>query len=191
MTRKLVVSAYSSLDGVVEDPVGMEGSGLGNWVGPYDRGPRGEELMHEELFAAGIVLLGRRTYEGFAAVWPHVEDGTGFAAKLNSMPKYVASRTMSEAGWNNTTVLSEDVAGAVKALRADDGGDIKVYGSASLVHDLLRAGLVDVIHVTIYPTVLGRGIRLLPDGWSSPLQVESFIELGSGIISVHYLVSGD
>lgn len=189
MTRKLVVSAYSSLDGVVEDPVGMEDSGLGNWVGPFDRGPKGDEIMHTEIFSADIVLLGRRTYDGFAAVWPHVEDESGFATRLNSMPKYVASRSMTEATWNNTTIIADDTLAEVRTLKSQGDGDVLVYGSAGLVHDLLPAGLVDVIHLLIYPTVLGRGTRLLPDGWSSPLELDSVIELGTGILSVRYLLS--
>lgn len=94
MTRKLVLSCYTSLDGVVQDPVGMENSGLGNWTGPFTRGPEGDRIMHEELAAADIVLLGRTTYEGFAAVWPSVDDPAGFARKMNSMRKYVASNTI-------------------------------------------------------------------------------------------------
>lgn len=183
MTRQLVVSAYSSLDNVVEDPVGMEGSGLGNWVGPFERSPEGDRMMHDELFAADLVVLGRRTYEGFAAVWPTVEGE--FADRLNSMPKYVASRTLSSAAWNNTTVLSDAVAG-VKELKAGDGGDVLVYGSASLVHDLVRAGLVDLLHIMVYPTVLGRGIRLLPEGWSGQLKLDTLTPLGSGIVSLEY-----
>lgn len=191
MIRKLVVSAYSSLDGVVEDPVGLEDSGLGNWVGPFDRGPKGDELMHEELFSADIVLLGRRTYDGFAPVWPHVEDETGFAARLNSMPKYVASRSLSDATWDNTTIIGDDVLAEVRKLKSEGDGDILVYGSPGLVHDLVRGGLVDVIHLMVYPTVLGRGTRLLPDGWSSRLDLDSVTELGTGIVSLRYLVSAN
>jgi dihydrofolate reductase len=106
MPRNLVVSVYSSLDGVVQDPVGMENSGLGNWVGSFSRGPEGDEIMHEELWAADIVLLGRTTYEGFAPVWPTIDDPAGFARKLNAMRKYVASSTLKEATWTNTSVLS-------------------------------------------------------------------------------------
>ena len=95
--RKLIVSTYTSLDGVVQDPVGMENSGLGNWTGPFTRGPEGDKIMHEELMAADIVLLGRTSYEGFAAVWPNINDEAGFARKMNSMRKYVASNTMKQA----------------------------------------------------------------------------------------------
>lgn len=183
MARQVVVSVYSSLDNVVEDPVGMEGTGLGNWVGPFERGPEGDQIMHDELFAADLVLLGRRTYEGFAAVWPTVEGE--FADRLNSMPKYVASRTLRSAEWSNTTVLPDAVA-RVRELKAEDGGTILIYGSASVVHDLVRAGLVDRLHIMVYPTVLGRGIRLLPEGWSGGLELDTLTRLGSGIVSFEY-----
>src|SRR5690606_41010182 len=126
MARKLVLSCYTSLDGVVQDPVGMEDSGLGNWTGPFNRGPEGDRIMQEELEAADIVLLGRTTYEGFAAVWPSVDDPAGFARKMNAMRKYVASNTMKRAEWNNTSVLSDDVVGAVKRIKAEGGGDILI-----------------------------------------------------------------
>ncbi len=187
MPRRLVVSAYSSLDGVVQDPVGMENSGLGDWTSPFSRGPDGDEIMHQELWAADIVLLGRTTYDGFAPVWPMVDDPAGFARKLNGMRKYVASNTLKEATWTNTSVLSGDVAGAVRGLKAEDGGDILVYGSVGLVHSLLPHGLVDKVHLLIYPTVLGRGSRLFPAGYASRFELADLKRLGSGIIHAEYL----
>ena len=186
MARKLVVSVYASLDGVVQDPVGMENSGLGNWVGPFSRGPEGDDIMHRELLAADMVLLGRTTYEGFAAVWPTIDDPAGFAKKLNEMPKYVASNTMRQAEWNNTTVLSGDVSGEVRRLRNGDGGDILVYGSAGLVHSLLPDGLIDQIHMLIYPVVLGRGTRLFPMGFAAQFDLQELRQLGSGIVHAVY-----
>ncbi|WP_163270009.1 dihydrofolate reductase family protein [Chelativorans alearense] len=187
MPRNLVVSVYSSLDGVVQDPVGMENSGLGNWVGPFSRGPEGDDIVHEELWAADIVLLGRTTYEGFAPVWPTIDDPAGFARKLNAMRKYVASNTLEEATWTNTTVLSGDVIGAVRDIKAEGGGDIVVYGSAGLVHSLLPHGLVDKVHMLIYPTVLGRGTRLFPAGYASDFKLGDLRRLGSGIVHAEYL----
>jgi len=187
MTRKLVVSAYVSLDGVVQDPVGMENSGLGNWIAPFKRGPEGDEVMRQELWAADVVLLGRTTYEGFAAVWPTVNDPADFANRLNAMPKYVASNTMRRAEWNNTTVLSGDVVGAVRNLKAERGGDIIVYGSAGLVHSLLPHGLVDQVHMLIYPTVLGRGTRLFPASYAGTFQSSQVDRLGGGIVNAVYL----
>jgi dihydrofolate reductase len=187
MPRKLVVSVYSSLDGVVQDPVGMENSGLGNWVGPFSRGAEGDELMQEELWAADILLLGRTTYQGFAPVWPTIDDPAGFARKLNGMRKYVASNTMKEATWTNTSVLSGDVVGAVRGLKTEDGGDIVIYGSAGLVHSLLPHGLVDKVHMLIYPTVLGRGTRLFPAGYAATFEFADLKRLGSGIVHTEYL----
>ena len=186
MARRLIVSDYITLDGVVQDPVGMENSGLGNWVGPYRRGPAGDTIMHEQLLAADIVLLGRTTYDGFAPVWPTVRDETGFADRLNAMRKYVASNTLARADWTNTSVLSGDVTGAVRALKAEDGGDVLVYGSAALVHGLLRAELVDEIALMIYPTVLGRGTRLFPDGYAGHFETVRVETLGSGIVHAAY-----
>src|ERR1700726_4585405 len=100
MGRKIVVTEYVSVDGVVEDPVGMEGSGLGNWTGPYTRGPEGDKFKHDELLSADILMLGRRTYEGFAAVWPTVKDETGMADRINALPKYVLTTTLKQADWN-------------------------------------------------------------------------------------------
>ncbi len=187
MPRKLVVSVYSSLDGVVQDPVGMENSGLGNWVGPFSRGPEGDEIMHQELWDADIALMGRTTYEGFAPVWPGIDDPAGFARKLNAMRKYVASNTLKQASWTNTTVLSGDVIGAVRDLKAEEGGDILVYGSAGLVHSLLPHGLVDKVHMLIYPTVLGRGTRLFPAHYASVFELVDVKRLGSGIVNAEYI----
>ena len=186
MTRKLVLSCYTSVDGVVQDPVGMENSGLGDWTGPFTRGPEGDRIMREELEAADIVLLGRTTYEGFAAVWPTVDDPAGFARKMNSMRKYVASNTMKHAEWTNTSVLAEDVVGAVQELKAEDGGDILIYGSAGLVHTLLPHRVVDEVRLTIYPTVLGRGTRLFPSDYTATLELKAIRPLESGIVHAEY-----
>jgi dihydrofolate reductase len=186
MPRKLIAAQYLSLDGVVEDPVGMEGSGLGNWTGPFSRGPAGDKFKHDELFAAGAVLLGRRTYDGFAAVWPHIKDETGFADRINGMPKFVVSTTLKSADWNNTIVISEDVVARVAALKSESGGDILVYGSATLLHALLPHGLVDAFNLMVFPTVLGRGKRLFADGWSTTLKLEECTTLGSGIVLQRY-----
>ena len=187
MPRKLVLSSYTSLDGVVQDPVGMENSGLGNWTGPFTRGPEGDRIMHEELAAADIVLLGRTTYEGFAAVWPSIDDPAGFARKMNSMRKYVASNTMQKAEWTNTTVLSNDVVSEVRKLKSDGVGDILIYGSAGLVHTLMPHGVIDEVRMMIYPIVLGRGTRLFPADYASTLELKQIRSLGSGIVHAAYL----
>ena len=189
MTRKLVLSCYTSLDGVIQDPVGMENSGLGNWTGAFDRGPEGDNAMHEELMQADIVLLGRTTYDGFAAVWPSVDDQAGFGRKMNSVRKYVASNTMKQAEWANTSVLSGDVASAVRELKSGSGGDILIYGSAGLVHALMPHSVIDEVRMMIYPVVLGRGTRLFPANHASTFELKQVKPLGSGIVRAEYLVS--
>jgi dihydrofolate reductase len=184
--RKIIASQYLSLDGVLEDPVGMEDTGLGNWTGPFSRGPQGDAFKHDELYSSEAVLLGRRTYDGFAAVWPQVNDEAGFAKRMNALPKFVVSTTLKTAGWNNSTIIDKDVVGHVKKLKAEPGGDIIVYGSAMLLHTLMPAGLVDQYNLMIYPTVLGRGIRLFPQDWKGAFKLEEYTEFGSGIIMLKY-----
>ena len=189
MTRKLVLSCYTSLDGVMQDPVGMENSGLGNWTGAFNRGPEGDNVMHEELMQADIVLLGRTTYDGFAAVWPSVDDQAGFGRKMHTVRKYVASNTMKQAEWANTSVLSGDVASAVRELKSGSGGDILIYGSAGLVHALMPHSVIDEVRMMIYPVVLGRGTRLFPANHASTFELKQVKPLGSGIVRAEYLVS--
>ena len=184
--RKIIASQYLSLDGVMEDPVGMEGSGLGDWIGPFSRGPKGDAFKHDELYNCDTVLLGRRTYDGFAAVWPTVNDEAGFAKKMNAMKKYVVSTTLKTATWHNSTIIDKDVVAQIKKLKAEPGGDIIVYGSATLLHTLMPAGLVDQYNLMIYPTVLGRGIRLFPNDWKGALKLKDCTELGSGIVMLNY-----
>jgi hypothetical protein len=94
MAKKIVVTEYISLDGVIEDPVGMENSGLGNWTGPFSRGPEGDRFKQKELFAADALIFGRATYEAVAAAWPHIKDESGYADRINTLPKYMASSTL-------------------------------------------------------------------------------------------------
>jgi dihydrofolate reductase len=183
---RVVVTEYMSLDGVVEDPVGMENSGLGNWTGPFARGAKGDAFKHEELFASDALLLGRRTYDAFAAVWPTVKDETGFSDRINTMPKFVASTTMATAAWRNSTVVSGDLANQVGALKRRFERDILIYGSASLVHALMPAGLIDELRVMVYPTVLGAGKRLFPEGVRSPLTLVECSQFGGGIVLLRY-----
>lgn len=187
MTAKIIVSQYISLDGAIEDPVGMENSGLGDWTGPFTRGPDGDKFKRAELFSASAVLLGRMTYDSFAAVWPLVKDEEGFADRMNSMPKFVASNSLSEAGWNNTMVLSGDVVAKVRELREKLDGNILIYGSAGLVHSLMPAGLIDRYNLMVYPTVLGRGTRLFPAGYSvAQMKLIDVLSFNDGIVHLRY-----
>jgi dihydrofolate reductase len=187
MARKVIVADYVSLDGVIEDPVGMENSGLGDWTGPFSRGPEGDKFKHEELFACEALLLGRVTYDAFAAVWPSVKDDAGFAERINGMPKFVASNTLQRAEWNNTAILSDDAVEKVRALKEQSGGDILIYGSASLVHGLMPHGMIDAYNLMIYPTVLGTGKRLFPEGVAVRLELVETRRFGDGIVLLRYI----
>ena len=158
----IVVTEFVSLDGVFEDPGGAESYEYGGWTFEYDRGDEGNAFKLDELMDAEVQLLGRVTYEGFAAAWPSREGP--FADKLNADPKVVVSTTLTEPSWQNTTVVSEDVVGAVSRLKEETAGTILVSGSGTLVATLLEAGLVDELRLMVFPTILGRGRRLFPDG---------------------------
>jgi dihydrofolate reductase len=155
---RIVVTEFVSLDGVVEAPGGGEDFKHGGWSFEISRGDEGDAFKLEETMSSTALLLGRRTYEGFAAAWPS-RDGE-FADKFNSMPKYVASRTLRSPEWNNTTVLEGDVLQAVAKLKEQLNGDIVVHGSPQLVQSLLEHDLIDELRLMVYPVVLGSGKRL-------------------------------
>ncbi len=159
---RLVVTEFVSVDGVFEDPGGAEDYEHGGWTFEYDRGEDGNKFKLDELMEAEVQLLGRVTYEGFAAAWPSREGE--FADKINSAPKYVVSTTLKNPEWQNTTVISDNVAEAIAKLKDQTNGAILVAGSGTLVGTLLGADLVDELRLMVFPTVLGRGKRLFPDG---------------------------
>jgi dihydrofolate reductase len=183
MSGSIVVTEYMSLDGVIEDPVGMENSGLGNWTRPFPRGVEGDKFKLGELLGASALLFGRKTYDAFAAAWPRLKDA--FAERMNSLPKYLASHR-GDASWNNTTLIEGDLAEAARKLKTQVDGDILVYGSASIVHQLAPLGLIDEYRLMIYPTVLGRGKKMLPNGYTAAFGTEEVRQLGGGIVLVRY-----
>jgi dihydrofolate reductase len=129
---KIVVSEFITVDGVVEDPGGAEGFDRGGWAFKYERGPEGDKFKLDEVMASDALLLGRVTYEGFAAAWPSRTDDVGFADKFNSMPKYVVSNTLKDPSWNNSTVLDGDLAEAVTGLKQQfDGVSSSTAASSS------------------------------------------------------------
>ena len=155
---KIVISENVSLDGVIEDPAGDEGFRLGGWVGLIKDRPGVNKLALDEALGAEALLLGRRSYEWFAARWP---SRTGdLADRLNSMPKYVVSATLEDLDWNNSTVLKGDAVDEVSKLKQQLGGDIVVPASFRLVRTLMEHDLVDELRLKIYPVVLGAGERL-------------------------------
>jgi dihydrofolate reductase len=159
---KIVVTEFVSLDGVMEDPGGSEDFKHGGWSFQIDRGEEGDRFKLDETMSTDALLLGRRTYEGFAEAWPQREGE--FADKFNNMPKYVVSSTLKDPGWTNSTVIDPgDLAGEVKKLREESEGDIVVHGSAQLAQSLIDQGLVDELRLMVFPVVLGSGKRLFGD----------------------------
>jgi dihydrofolate reductase len=186
MPKRIVVTEYISLDGVIEDPVGMEGSGLGNWTGPFKRGPRGDRFKQEELLAADALMFGRTTYDAFASAWPHVKDEAGYAQRMNTLPKYLASSTLKSANWGPTTIWNGDLAAMTKIMKAKGDGEVLIFGSASIVHQLASHDLIDEYRLMVYPTLLGAGKRLYPESAKSRLTLAECQELGDGIILTRY-----
>jgi dihydrofolate reductase len=152
MNRRIVVSEFVTLDGVMEDPGGSEGTPHGGWAFKFERGDAGDRFKLDELTDADALLLGRKTYEGFAAAWPTITDEQGFAEKMNSMPKYVVSSTLADPTWNATRIGLEDI--------EDLDGNLLVAGSQQLVQTLFEHKLVDEVRLVLYPAALGGGKRL-------------------------------
>jgi dihydrofolate reductase len=188
---KLVVTEFMTVDGVVEDPGGSEGTEHGGWSFKFPD-PEGMRFKLDEVMEFGALLLGRVTYEGFAEAWPGRTDEAGFADKMNAMPKYVVSSTLEDASWNNSTVLSGDVASEVAALKAREAGDILVAGSVSLVAALREHDLVDEYRLLVHPIVLGTGKRLFAEpGGASVLDLVESRALASGSLILIYAPSRD
>ena len=168
---KVVVSEFISLDGVIEDPGGAEGTAFGGWTFRFPA-EDGQAFKFEELMASDVLLLGRITYEEFASAWPAMAETTGeFGVKMNNMPKVVVSTTLTEPTWKNTTVVSGDVAGAVATLKQQYEGDVLVGGSAILIDELREHDLVDEYRLMLHPVVLGQGKKLFKDG-AAPTDLE-------------------
>jgi dihydrofolate reductase len=177
---KIVVTEFVSLDGVMEDPGGAEGFKHGGWTFEFDQGDEGNQFKLNETLEAEALLLGRVTYEGFAAAWPSMEDPVGFADKMNSMPKYVVSSTLENPEWNNSTVVSID---AVARLKDEVDGVILVGGSAQLAQSLIELDLVDELRLMVFPVVLGSGKRLFGEASDTrPLRLADSKTVGDGIV---------
>jgi dihydrofolate reductase len=166
----VAATEFVTLDGVIEAPGGGEEFEHAGWSFQFDRGEDGDRFKLDELNAADVQLLGRITYEGFAKAWPTMgDDEAGFAQKMNSMPKYVVSTTLSDddAGWENSTVIRDDVAGQVGRLKDEVNGDILIAGSRTLIGSLAEHELVDEYRLMVFPIVLGTGKRLFEDGFTT------------------------
>ncbi|ABF45248.1 bifunctional deaminase-reductase-like protein [Deinococcus geothermalis DSM 11300] len=174
--RKVVLSMYQSLDGVVENPV---------WTMPFWN-EEAAQFARDQLFASDALVLGRVTYQGFAQAWPGRQDEQGFADRMNALPKFVASRTLRQAGWN-ARIMPGDAAQEVARLKRQPGQDLLIYGSGTLVQTLMAHHLIDEYRLWLYPVVLGRGQRLFPEG-APPLNLKRLDvrPLASGVVILTY-----
>jgi dihydrofolate reductase len=182
--RKVVASEFVSLDGVMEDP---------GWTFRFESEKR-DQFKFEELAASDALLLGRVTYEGFAAAWPQMEEQTGeYGAMMNGYPKHVVSTTLEEPlGWNNSTLIKGDVAGKVSRLKQQPGQDILIFGSGDLVNTLMRHDLIDEYRLMVFPIVVGSGKRLFRDsGETKTLELMQTKTFGSGVVVLSYGPAGD
>jgi dihydrofolate reductase len=173
--RKIIVSTYMTLNGVIDNPV---------WTFPY-WGDDIADFQTADLFASDALLLGRETYEGFKSAWPARAGADAFADRINSLPKYVVSRTLESAEWNST-VLGEDIVAELTALKAQEGQNILKYGGGELLATLLDNDLLDEIHVLLYPVMVGEGARLIPDGREGKLQLAEVKQFSSGVVGLIY-----
>jgi dihydrofolate reductase len=184
---RIVVTEFVSLDGVMEAPGGGENYEHAGWTFEIDRGEEGDKFKFDELMEADAQLLGRVTYEGFAAAWPTFTDEVGFADKMNAMPKYVVSSTLESADWNNSTILTGDFVAEIEKLKDEVDGVILVAGSAQLVQALVEHDLVDELRLMVFPVVLGSGKRLFGDTTDKKsLELADSKVVGDGVAILTY-----
>lgn len=175
--RNIVITEFITLDGVIESPE--------KWSFPYWNDDIAE-FKNKELFASDALLLGRTTYEGFAKAWPNRKDETGFADRINSIPKYVVSTTLENPTWNNTHVLTENFAADIARLKEEEGKDILVFGSGQLVNILLDLGLVDKLQLLLYPIALGQGKKLYRKDNETKLELKKSKAFETGVVLLVY-----
>jgi dihydrofolate reductase len=184
--RRVVAAEYLSVDGrmQMEDPEGKEKE-LGGWTAPYWNDEL-QQMQYDRLFASDALLLGRVTYQGFAASWPSINDEQGFADRMNSLPKYVASTTLKEPLEWNATLIHGNPVDEVRRLKQLPGRDILIYGSGELVRTLLPHGLIDVLRLMIHPVFLGWGKRLLEAVDRSGLTLTDIQATAKGVVTLTY-----
>ena len=188
--RKLIVSEFVTLDGVMQAPGGPDedhngGFEHGGWTLPYWHDDIGKTFF-ELMQGTDAFLLGRRTYVTHAEAFEPLPTGDFFGDLMNAPKKYVVSRTLQDPIWRDTTVIRDDVIESVRALKAQPGGNILTDGSSQLVHALLEAGLVDELHLLVYPITLGSGKRVLPDGLHTAFALKSATPYPTGVVGLHY-----
>ncbi|MDQ3443893.1 MAG: dihydrofolate reductase family protein [Chloroflexota bacterium] len=177
--RKVAITEFISLDGVIEAPH--------EWHFPFFGDDAGKYKL-DEVFATDALLLGRVTYEGFAAAWPSMTDEQGFADRFNSMPKYVVSTTLENAEWNNSHIIRGNLAGELGKLKQESGQDIVIHGSGKLANSLMAEGLIDEYRLMVHPVVVGKGQRLFESGTTlAALDLVDSRPLGNGVILLTYV----
>jgi dihydrofolate reductase len=174
--RKIVVSMFMSLDGVTESP---EKWSIDYWNDDI------EKLKNDELFGAGALLLGRVTYEGFADSWPK-RSGDPYTDRINSMPKFVVSTTLSVLEWQNSTLIKDNVVSELTTLKQGSSGDLVVFGSMSLVNSLIQHDLIDEYRLLVYPVVLGSGKRLFDERSQTKVKLTATKSMGSDVALLTY-----
>jgi dihydrofolate reductase len=175
---RLVATEYLSLDGVFEEP--------GHWSFPFFNDEAGQ-FKWAELQASDALLLGRHTYEGFAAAWPTMPNTGEFGEKMNSMPKYVVSSTLEKAEWSGSNVIKGNVTEEIRKLKEKPGHDLLLSGSALLFNAMMRENLIDLYRFMLFPTVLGKGMRLFEDGGKQRnLRLNETKRFGKGIVVLEY-----
>lgn len=175
--RKLVATEFVSLDGVMESPEKWSGPFFDEGVGKY---------KNDEVFATDALLLGRVTYEGFAASWPGREDEDGFADRFNSLPKHVATTTLNEFEWKNSSKIEGDLYASVAALKEEAGQDIVIHGSGQLVNNLMEHGLIDEYRLMVFPVVVGKGKKLFQEGVTAEMKLVDTKTFESGVAVLTY-----
>jgi dihydrofolate reductase len=184
--RKVVVSEYVTLDGVMEDPGGGEKSEHGGWSFRF-WSDEVAKYKFDELFASDALLLGRVTYQGFAAAWPAMTDEQGFADRMNGIPKYVVSSTLDTVAWNNSRLIKDSIPEQVAKLKEEPGQDILIAGSRALVQILMQHDLIDEFRLLVHPVVLGGGKRLFGDGGGTKvLKLVDSKTFSSGVVALSY-----
>jgi dihydrofolate reductase len=189
--RKLIVSEFTSLDGVMQAPGGKDedrdgGFEHGGWTMPYWHDDIGKTFF-ELLSGCDAFLLGRRTYVTHAEAFEPLPAGDVFGDAMNSRQHYVVSRTLEKPIWRNTTVIRENAIEAIRALKAQPGGNILTDGSSQLVHAMLAHDLVDELHLLVYPLLLGKGKKVMPEGVHATFELRSATPYPSGVVGLHYV----
>jgi len=177
--RRVIVSEFVTLDGVMEAP--------DKWQFPFWNDETGK-LKLDELIASDALLLGRVTYQEFAEAWPSMTDDEGFAERMNALPKYVVSTTLNagDLKWNNSRLIRGDIAGEISKLKQQPGKDLLISGGAGLVHSLMQCDLIDEYRLLVYPVVLGRGKRLFRGDSTATLKLVETKTLGSDVVLLTY-----